>query len=116
MSERPSYYVYPVLNETLKGYVKDSHEVIIEKGIIEKLCTRYGVDLSDLKGKSRKREIVFVRHLAMFLLKRKTTRTLGEIGSVFGLDHTATIYAIRSINNYLETNCFNKRDEILSFL
>jgi len=57
---------------------------------------RIQVKLGDLRGRSRSREIVLPRQIAMFLVKELTHASLPEIGRAFGGKHHTTV--IHSIN------------------
>lgn len=111
---KPSYYTYPILRNREKQ-IKKMHTNNKEQ-IIERVCNYYEIKFEDLTKKSRRMEVCFPRQLIMFLLKQKTNLSLRQIGETFGgRDHTTAIHSIRVIENYLETNSKNKRDEIMSF-
>lgn len=103
------YYVMPGLKRSY-SLTKTADD------IINTVCQRYAVTLSELQGSYRGRDLVFARHLAMYLLRKHTHLTLTAIAKCMGRDdHTTVIHAMKSINNYLATNSFGRRDEILSF-
>ncbi len=58
----------------------------------------YGIRTSDLKGKSRRKNIVMPRQIAMYICKEMTTMSLPEIAEQFGgRDHTTVLYAVRKV-------------------
>ena len=62
----------------------------------------YKLSVNDLKSKSRKREIVIARQVAMHLIKSYTNCSLKAIGELFGgKDHSTVMYAQKSVNNML---------------
>ncbi|AXI24053.1 chromosomal replication initiator protein DnaA [Cardinium endosymbiont of Sogatella furcifera] len=68
----------------------------------QQIVAHYNISLDDLKGKSRKKEIVVARQIAMHLTKKYTTHSLKSIGSYFGgRDHTTVIHALQVIDNLL---------------
>ncbi|WP_342265331.1 chromosomal replication initiator protein DnaA [Cardinium endosymbiont of Philonthus spinipes] len=68
----------------------------------EQVVAYYNISLDDLKGKSRKKEIVSARQVAMHLIKKYTTHSLKSIGAYFGgRDHTTVIHAIQVIDDLL---------------
>lgn len=77
-------------------------EIGIEE--IQKVVSRYfDLNVEDLKAKTRKKEIVIARQIAMFFSKEMTPFSLKSIGYQFGgRDHSTVIHAIRSVDNYLE--------------
>lgn len=102
-----NYFVMPVLKDV-------SRTMPARSTIINRVCTRYGVTFEELKAKSRKREYVFPRHLLMYLLTKKAGMTLADAGRLLDRDHTTVIHAIKCIEDYIETDCFGKREEILT--
>ena len=59
----------------------------------------FDVRISDLKGRSRQRQIAFPRQIAMFLSKELIpTLSLNEIGEAFGgKDHTTVLYSCQKM-------------------
>jgi len=69
--------------------------------IIEKVCTYYGVSVKDVVGRSRFKEIVMARHMAIYIIRNKVKLKLKATGMLFNRDHTTVIHAIQNINNLL---------------
>jgi len=65
------------------------------------ICAEYfGVSIEEIKGTSRKREIVKARQIAMYLAKEHTDETLERIGlEVANKDHSTVIHSINVVNN-----------------
>jgi chromosomal replication initiator protein len=78
--------------------------------IIEIVCHKYGFTEEQLKGKTRKREIVYARQMVMALVqnyfKGKTKKyTLNYVGNKLGgKDHATVLYGRRNINNLREVD------------
>ncbi|MCV9385233.1 chromosomal replication initiator protein DnaA [Reichenbachiella ulvae] len=91
--------------QTLKSIVKNIES---EVGIdyIQKTVSEYfNVSSEDLKAKTRKKEIVIARQLAMYFSKDYTNHSLKSIGSHFGgRDHSTVIHALQSVNDMLDTD------------
>ena len=91
--------------QTLKNIV---HNIETEVGIdyIQKAVSEYfEVPLDDLKDKTRKKEIVIARQVAMFLSKEYTNHSLKAIGYHFGgRDHSTVIHAVQSVNDMMDTD------------
>lgn len=65
----------------------------------------YDVSEEEFMGKSRKREIVQSRQVAMYMLKKHRIASLEKIGSACGgKDHTTVTYAIKTISNLIDTD------------
>ncbi len=65
----------------------------------------FNVTVELLKDKTRKKEIVIPRQLAMYFAKEYTDYSLKVIGSYFGgRDHTTVIHALQAVENMLATD------------
>lgn len=59
------------------------------------VAKQYGYSVTDLRSPARNKNIVFARHVAMFLMKRLTDRSLHDIGTFLRRnDHTTVTHAI----------------------
>lgn len=66
--------------------------------VIKTVANHYRLKQSSVKGKSRSKELVKARHIAMFLLRTELQVSLEEIGQWFaGRDHSSVLHAIRKI-------------------
>jgi chromosomal replication initiator protein len=95
---------------TIPGIIKP-----LQDQIAEKIIKFTGQDITI---KSRKREIVWARQLAMFILRKKTKMSLSKIGELCGnKDHATVLHACKSISNLIETDSYfrKKYNEILQF-
>ncbi len=90
------------------------------EAIQETVSDFLGIKQDLLNGRSRKREIVEARHIAMYLCRKFTGHSLKEIGRRFGKrDHTTVINAIKKVEDHAETNVqfrekFRRIQEVLS--
>jgi chromosomal replication initiator protein len=80
----------------------ESKQVGIEE--VQKYVSEYfGLTVDDLKDKTRKKEIVIARQIAMYFAKEYTGFSLKSIGYHFGgRDHSTVIHAIQSVNEMME--------------
>ncbi len=63
------------------------------------------VSVRDLTSKSRKRELVVARQIAIYFTKQHTDYSLKRIGQHFGgRDHSTIVYAIQSVQDRLATD------------
>ncbi|MBP3520895.1 MAG: chromosomal replication initiator protein DnaA, partial [Oscillospiraceae bacterium] len=67
--------------------------------IIEEVAKFYHIPSHEIKGKSRTKDIVLARQVAMYEIRRMTTLSLQEIGEVFSRDHTTVMHSIERIEN-----------------
>jgi chromosomal replication initiator protein len=63
----------------------------------------YDVEVGEIESHCRTARIVHIRHVAMYLTKVITGRSLPEIGRHFGRrDHTTVLHACRKIERVIE--------------
>ena len=73
--------------------------------IITKVCEHYKLDESVLHSKSRKREVVQIRQMAMFLAKKHTDISASKIGHLIGnRDHATVLHACKIMKDLVEVN------------
>ena len=88
--------------QTLRNIVIDSDKEVTIDAVQEIVADHFGITVADLKSKSRKRELVYPRQIAMYLAKEKTELALKSIGYHFGgRDHSTVIHAIQTINDLI---------------
>jgi chromosomal replication initiator protein len=57
----------------------------------------YGLNSDDLKGRSRHKQIVWPRQIAMFLLREDAHLSTPDIGRLLNRDHTTVLHAVKQI-------------------
>jgi len=88
----------------------ENKPITIEE-IIAKVCEHYKMDESVLHTKSRKREIVQVRQVAMYLAKKHTDTSTSKIGFLIGKrDHATVIHACKIMKDLVEVDKDMKAD------
>lgn len=65
---------------------------------------KYGVEVEDLKGKKRTKEIAWARHVAIYIMREKTDMSLPAIGNEFGRDHTTVLSSHKIIEKEIAEN------------
>lgn len=87
---------------------------ITRNDVIRAVLDHFSVGRRDLAGRSRTKEIVLPRQIAMYLLRTETEASLIEIGEELGgRDHTTVLHGVRQIERSLETDA-SLRARILS--
>ena len=88
--------------ETTRSVLRDvlvakERRITIED-IQQRVAAHYNIKPAELSSSRRAQAVVRPRHVAMYLAKQLTSRSLPEIGRKFGKrDHTTVMYAIRRI-------------------
>ncbi len=73
--------------------------------IQQTVCNYFGLDIDSLQSKTRKREIVQARQVAMYFSKSLTNSSLSCIGTKIGKkDHATVLHACKTVNNMIETD------------
>ena len=89
----------------VEKFVKQVHKEVSIDQIQEVIAQYFDMDVDTLQSKSRKRNIVQARQLAMFFAKKYTKASLASIGSQIGdRDHATVLHACKTIDNLLETD------------
>ncbi len=65
--------------------------------IIEETARCYDVPISEMTSKSRSRDVVNARQVAMFIIRSETNLSLLEIGKLFDRDHTTVLHSLDKI-------------------
>ncbi|HBS87140.1 MAG: chromosomal replication initiation protein DnaA [Bacteroidetes bacterium GWF2_38_335] len=85
--------------------VKNTKREISIDYIQKVVCDYFSMPVDLLKSKTRKREIVQARQIAMFFAKNLTKSSLATIGSqIGGKDHATVLHACKTVNNLIETD------------
>ncbi|WP_027334603.1 chromosomal replication initiator protein DnaA [Mycoplasmopsis felifaucium] len=93
-----SKYTLTVVNSILKD-IQQVKEKITPDMVIEYIAKYYKVSKKDILGKTRKKDVVLARHIAMWLIRSLIDVSLEQIGKIFGnRDHSTVTNAINKIN------------------
>ncbi|MFO8236489.1 MAG: chromosomal replication initiator protein DnaA [Bacteroidales bacterium] len=85
--------------------VKNSKKEISVDYIQKIVCDYFNINPEQLHSKTRKREIVQARQIAMFFSKSLTKSSLASIGSqIGGKDHATVLHACKTVNNLMDTD------------
>lgn len=91
--------------EMIDKLIKNSRREISIDYIQKIVCDYYNIPVNLIQGKTRKREIVQARQVAMFFSKGLTKSSLATIGSqIGGKDHATVLHACKTVNNLIDTD------------
>jgi chromosomal replication initiator protein len=90
-----------MINKIVK---QNKHEITID--YIQKIvCDYFNMPIDSLQSKTRKREIVQARQIAMYFSKTMTKSSLASIGAQIGQkDHATVLHACKTVNNLIDTD------------
>ncbi len=85
--------------------VKSTRREISIDFIQKIVCDYFNMQADQLKSKTRKREIVQARQIAMYFAKNFTKSSLAAIGSIIGgKDHATVLHACKTVSNLIDTD------------
>ena len=91
--------------QVIEKFVKNVRKEISIDYIQKVVSDYFEMDIETLCSKSRKRNIVQARQIAMFFAKKYTKSSLANIGSQIGnRDHATVLHACKTVDNLLETD------------
>ncbi len=64
----------------------------------EMISREFNVSYKDLQSRSRKRVISFPRQVAMYLGRKHTEESLGDIGKIFNRNHATVLHAVKVVS------------------
>jgi len=105
--------------EVLKEFTYDKTKNFTVPNIQKLVASFFNIKVSDLKSKTRSRNISFPRQIAMYICREYTKSSLPDIGKQFGgKDHTTVIFSHKKITKLvIENNQLTKNiEEILQRL
>ena len=92
--EQPSL---SIAEEILKSAKTSPRKNISPDNIINVCADFYKIKVDDILSSSRKKEVVQVRNIAIYLCRELTTLSFPSIGDCFNKDHTSILYSFNKI-------------------
>ena len=97
----------------LKNLLESPTKNVSPQQIIKAVIKYYDISESDLKGTSRKKEIVKPRQVVMYLLREELEYSFPFIGKkIGGKDHTTVMYSHKKIKKKLEEEDEDMKEDI----
>lgn len=94
------------LAERVIGRIVETTEKTISVQTIQQtVCDYYHLDIKSIQDKSRKREVVQARQIAMYFSRKLTKNSLSAIGKqIGGKDHATVLYACKAVEDQLSVD------------
>jgi chromosomal replication initiator protein len=94
----------PLTQEILADILNASKPRQITPGVIlEATARQFGLEVAQLQGKSRTRDLVHARQVGMYVCRELTDLSYPQIGKEFGgRDHTTVIYAYEKVSKLMK--------------
>lgn len=91
--------------QMIDKFVKNTVREVSIDYIQKVVCDYFNLPIELIKSKTRKREVVQARQIAMYFAKNMTKASLATIGMhCGGKDHATVLHACRTVNNLIETD------------
>ncbi|MFW6327263.1 MAG: chromosomal replication initiator protein DnaA [Bacteroidota bacterium] len=91
--------------EMIDKLIKSTKREISIDYIQKVVCNYFDISSDMIRTKTRKREIVQARQIAMYFSKSLTKSSLATIGSqIGGKDHATVLHACKTVNNLIDTD------------
>ncbi|MCK4920885.1 MAG: chromosomal replication initiator protein DnaA [Bacteroidales bacterium] len=91
--------------EMIDKLIKNTKREISIDYIQKVVCSYFNIGVENLQSKTRKREIVQARQVAMYFSKSLTKSSLATIGTqIGGKDHATVLHACKTVNNLIDTD------------
>jgi chromosomal replication initiator protein len=91
--------------QMIDKFVKNTAKEVSIDYIQKVVCDYFDLPIELMKSKTRKREVVQARQIAMFFSKKMTKSSLANIGAhCGGKDHATVLHACRTVANLSETD------------
>jgi chromosomal replication initiator protein len=90
-----------IIDKLVKNTTHELNVSYIQKVV----CDYFNLPTESITSKTRKREIVQARQIAMYFAKSMTKLSLATIGSqIGGKDHATVLHACKTVNNLIDTD------------
>jgi len=93
-----------VASEIVDSSVQSLARHVTDAQVLRVVAEFFNVQPEELVGRSRKKEVVEPRQVAMFLLRDILNTSYPSIGEKFGRDHTTAIHSYEKINREINKN------------
>ena len=91
--------------DVLRDLVQDQNVNLTVEEIQRTVCESLDIEGDLIRAKTRKREVVRARQIAMYFCKQRTQHSLKTIGLHFGgRDHSTVIHANNTVEDQMETD------------
>lgn len=89
----------------IKRAVKVDDRPLTVDEILERVCRHYGVSQTGVCGRSRKRELVVPRQVAMYFASKLTKMPASRIGRLIGgRDHSTVIHSVSQVERRMQVD------------
>ncbi len=92
-----------MIERIIRRHEGEAREPTIE-AIKRAAIREFAISKADMEGPSKAHALVYPRHIAMYLCRQMTRKSLPQIGRAFKRDHTTVIHCLRTMRARLKTD------------
>jgi chromosomal replication initiator protein len=101
----------PQVAEMALGNLLPRRRELAPSDIIEQVAHHFGLEVSQVTGRSRRRDVARPRQVAMYLIREETDASLPHIGDLLdGRDHSTVLYGCERVAELLEEDVDFRRE------
>ncbi|MFN8674648.1 MAG: chromosomal replication initiator protein DnaA [Candidatus Sericytochromatia bacterium] len=90
------------LARTILG--RETPREITLEGIQKAVSDYFKLEIDEIKGNNKTKEVTWARHIAMYISRDRTKYSLQKISAAFGRkDHTTVLHAFEKVKNLIQT-------------
>lgn len=108
-----SPYIYPgcrdkrLLPKTLTPEIQEE----LSEHYIDIVCKYFGTTKDIILKKNRNRDLVKIRNICIYFIRRRTNMSVIKIGKIFNRDHTSILHSWGVVNGQLSSKFDNDYKE-----
>lgn len=88
----------------------DGAGVITVDRILDKVSKKFGIEVDEIIGTRRNKEIAYARHISIYIIKKLTSLNYTQIGKVMKRDHATIMSSLRTVEKQLGANTQTNSD------
>lgn len=86
-----------LITQELDKRIKRNKKIITSEKVLEEVSKYYGIQKEKIVSKERKPSFVIPRDVSRYILSKELKMNVGEVGKIFGNDHSAIVKANRKM-------------------
>jgi len=88
-----------------------------EERIIYLVAKSFGISHNDLKSRSHLRDFTTPRQVAIYFIRKYTSKTQQQVGIIFSRDHSTIVNSLKVVNNLMDTDAaFKEKIDLIDKL
>jgi chromosomal replication initiator protein len=81
--------------------LENNHNNPAISSIVNSVVNVTGIEFIKIQSVTRKREILYARHLFCYFARKRTKLSLQEIGNILNRDHATVLHSVRTVKDLL---------------